>query len=166
LRKSAYRDEIREASVTGRSAGWRLGVAIVAVIAFLGLVGVGIWYFKVATSDVKGAGDATRQVNSAPNRLQAQARWTDLYNGIQADDRKINTLAQTYALSPSEMNLVNLTGAQNVCDSNIAAYNALQTNQLFAPFQPPLLPIQVGSDPTTDCRPDLQPTPPAPSPSA
>lgn len=152
------REDIRLASKVGRSAGWRLGVVFLVILGISAAIGVGAWVFKVATSDVKGKGDAQVQVNSAANRLQAQTRYTELYEGIQAADKKINGMQ---ANARSEFDRTNVQGAINVCLESVAEYNRMATDVTTSKWRPELYPERVGSDPATDC----QPTMPTPTPS-
>lgn len=147
------RREVADASAVGMSAAWRIVLSFLAVLAVAGLVSIGIWYFKVATSDVKGAGDAARQNNSAANRLHAQQKYAELHEGIQATDRNIDTLAEAVKNDPTQVNKTNLIGAQNVCQSSVAEYNAMATNVLTRGWIPAGLPVRVGDDPGTDCKP-------------
>lgn len=158
--RSDARREIREVNYVARHSAWRLAVWIVAGVLFFGAIGVGVWYFGVATSGVKGAGDATKQQNSAANRLQAQAKYSSLYEGILAADKNIDTLDAAAKADPTVVNKTNLTGAQNVCQQDVAAYNAMAVNSLTAQWRPVELPARVGDDPMTDCKPTpVTPTP-------
>jgi hypothetical protein len=159
MSKNPLRDEMREASAVARGASWRIYIAIIAAIVAVGAISVGIWYFKVATSDAKGAGDATREINSVANRLQAQAEYTRLYNGILAADRNLDVLAAAVDRDPTQINQTNLVGAQNICQTAVGDYNALATNALKAKWRPVELPQQVGFDPATDCQPTITATP-------
>lgn len=151
------REEIRFASKVGRSAGWRLGVVFLIVLGLSAVLGIGAWVFRVATSETKGKGDAQIQVNSAANRLQAQTRYTELYEGIQAADKKINGMQ---ANARSEFDRTNVQGAINVCLENVAAYNRMATDVTTSKWRPELYPERLGDDPATDCQPTL-PTPTA-----
>lgn len=159
--RKQFNQDVKDANYAGRKAGLSIGAWIIISILFFGAMGVAVWYFQVATSDVKGAGDAQKQVNSSANRLQAQDKYNKLYTGIQAADRNINTLAETYRLSPTERNLINLTGAQNVCSSNVGDYNQMATNATTKQWIPVELPTVVGNDSATDCKPDNAPSPAA-----
>jgi hypothetical protein len=159
-RTNPYADDIREINAGARSAGWRLGIWIVVAVLFFGAIGVGVWYFKVATSDAKGAGDATRQQNSAANRLQAQAKYAQLYEGILTADRNIDTLDAAAKADATQVNKTNLIGAQNVCSQSVADYNAMAANSLTAQWRPAGLPVRVGDDPSTDCKPTAVPPTP------
>jgi hypothetical protein len=59
-------------SRVARGMSWRAGVWIVCAVLFFGLLGAGIWAFRVASSDVRGQGNATQKINAADNRLFAQ----------------------------------------------------------------------------------------------
>lgn len=158
--RSDARREIREVNYVARHAGWRIGAWIVVAVLFLGALGVGIWYFGVATSGVKGAGDATKQQNSAANRLNAQAKYASLYEGIIAADKNIDVLDATAKADPTMVNKTNLAGAQNVCNQAVADYNRMATDVLTAQWRPANLPERVGDDPMTDCKPTpVTPTP-------
>lgn len=160
MKRYDWQADVREGSAAARSVGWRAALWIIAAVVFFGAIGGGIWYFKVATSDIKGAGDAARQNNSAANRLQAQAKYSQLHEGIRAADRNIDTLAAAASVDPTQVNKTNLIGAQNVCQSNVAEYNAMATNVLTRDWIPEGLPTRVGDDPSTDCKPDpITPTP-------
>jgi hypothetical protein len=152
------REDIRAASKVGRSAAWRLGVVIAIVLGLGALTGIGVWVFKVATSDVKGAGDAQIEVNSAGNRLRAQTLYTKLYEGIEASDKKINNMAKN---ARSEFDRTNIEGAINVCLESVAEYNRLETDVLTSKYRPAQYPARIGNDPLTDCQPEIQPTPSA-----
>lgn len=154
LNRDGYRQGVSDANYAARRSAPSVLVWTFVVIAVVAAIGIGVWYFTVATSGVKGQGDATKQTNSAANRLQAQARYAQLYEGIQAADKNITTLAKAAAANPTQVNQTNLTGAQNVCQQDVAAYNSMATNALTSPWIPPALPARVGDDPATDCQPD------------
>lgn len=150
------RQDINDMNYVGRRAGLSLGAWIIVGVVFFGLIGIGIWGFNVATSDVKGAGDATRQINSAENRLGAETRFRQLYEGVQADDKKINILATT---TNSEMDDTNLAGLMLACTGHVADYNAMVDAPTTAKWRPVDLPARLGDDISTDCKPDVTPTP-------
>lgn len=158
-RKQQYdwEDELREDRTYARRVGWSAGRW--ALTIFLGLVllsGIG-WAIKVAVADIKGAGDAHVQINTAANRLEAQKKYNQLYEGIIAADKKINVMA---ASARSEFDRTNVQGATNVCLETVADYNRMAGDVLTAKWKPVHLPARVGEDPTTDCVPTLpSPTP-------
>lgn len=152
------REEIRVASAVGRSAGWRIALVTGLVILACAGLSIGAWVFKVQTSDIKGAGDAQVEVNSAGNRLRAQTLYTKLYEGIEAQDKKITSMSKN---ARSEFDRTNIEGAINVCLESVAEYNRLDTDVLTSKYRPAQYPARIGDDPLTDCQPDIQPTPAA-----
>ncbi len=154
LDRDQFNQDVRDANYAARRTVPSALIWLLVIIAVFAAIGVGAWVFKVATSDVKGAGDATRQNNSAANRLQAQAKYAQLHEGIRAADKNITTLAQVVATDPTVVNKTNLTGAQNVCQQNVAEYNAMAVNVLTRDWIPVELPARVGDDQATDCLPD------------
>jgi len=137
-----------------RGAGWRVGVWIVVGVIFFGLLGIGLWAFNVATSDVKGRGDAQIKVNSADNRLFAQGNFLDLYNEIKATDRKLDQAAADKAAHPNDPTAAtNYTGLKAHCEDVRAEYNAAAKKISQAKFRDEDLPAQIDdSDPATDCK--------------
>jgi len=150
------RRDIQDANFVARRAGLSVAGWILVTLVFFAVIGIGTWAFKVITSDVKGKGDATRQVNSAENRLGAETRFRQLYEGITADDDKINLMAST---ANSEMDDTNLQGLMLSCTGRIGEYNAMVTAPTTAKFRPIELPTRIGQDIETDCKPDTTPTP-------
>lgn len=153
LDRDQLRQDVRDANYAARRTVPSALIWIGVIIAVFVVIGVATWYFKVATSGVKGAGDATRQNNSAANRLQAQAKYAQLHEGVLAADRNIDILAAAAKDDPSQVNKTNLLGAQNVCTSNVGEYNAMALNALTQQWIPAELPARVGDDPATDCKP-------------
>jgi hypothetical protein len=159
LDRGRYRQDVQDVNYAARKTVPSALIWLGVFIAVIAAIGIGTWYFKVATSGVKGAGDATRQVNSGANRLQAQAKYAQLHEGILAADKNITTLAQAAAASPTQVNQTNLTGAQNICQQHVAEYNAMAVNALTAQWRPIELPSRLGDDKASDCQPDPIPTP-------
>lgn len=129
--------------VIARGAGIRLGGWIVISLLFFGVIGVAIWGFKVATSDIKGQGDATRQVNDGGNRLAQQAYFEQTYADIQAADRALDIPGTA----------TEVQGRRIYCIRLVGDYNAAARKQVAAKFRVADLPVQIDStDPTTDCE--------------
>lgn len=106
--------------LAGRAALWT-----VAAVLFVGLIGVGVWVFKVVTSDVKGAGDATRITNSGKNRIAAQETFEALYAQIQAYDRNLDQAAKDKAEHPGDpFFATNYSGLVKTCQDAVGQYNA------------------------------------------
>jgi hypothetical protein len=135
-----------------RGAGWRAGLIIVATVAFFILLGAGIWAFAVATSDVKGRGDATRTVNSGDNRLAQQAYFEQTYADIKAADRKLDQLAADKASKVDGAD-IRYSGAVNYCQGLVGDYDAAARKQVAAKFRAVDLPASIDqTDPTSDCK--------------
>jgi len=148
------RNEIRDANRDAMSAGWRLAIWIIAVVVFFGALGVGIWYFKVHTSDVKGEGDQKRQNNSNVNRTNAQQWFEAQYGKIRETDRNIDQAAAERKAKPDDEILrANYLGLQNSCVRMVEEYNAKSTQVLYEDWKSPGLPDRIdGTDNITDCK--------------
>lgn len=136
-----------------RGLGIRAGGWIVAGVAFFILLGAGVWGFRVATSDIRGQGDATVQKNSGTNRIAAQERFEERYQDILAADRRIDVMAAAAKASKGETAQVNLTGAINYCIEAVAEYNADARKFTAREFRAADLPPRIDNlDPATDCK--------------
>lgn len=149
------------------NVGARIAIWIVVAVVVLGSVGAGIWAFKVATSDVKGAGDQTRATNDGQNRINAQEWFHGQYGQILAADRNLDDAAKNLAASTSEKDRefwrTNYTGLKNRCNEMVAVYNAETQKVTRGKWLDPALPYQIdASDPRTDCR-EAAPATPAPA---
>lgn len=112
--------------------GLSLGVVGIVLLTFV-VAGIGalIWWLGVASSSTSGAGDLTRQRNSAQNIAQ----WSTMFNGeyqrIQGDVANLATLkAAETAPEATEQDRIDYTGAQTVCQQDVAAYDADTKNVL------------------------------------
>jgi hypothetical protein len=152
--RDEWRAEIREVNAAARSTGWRIALWVVAVVVLFGLIGGGIWAFKVATADVKGRGDVVRKVNDADNRLFAQGNFLDLYNEVKAADRKLDQAAADKAAHPHDTFFATTyTGLKAHCEDARAQYNAAAQKISQAKFRDENLPAQIeDSNPETDCQ--------------
>jgi hypothetical protein len=141
-------------SRVARGAGWRAGLVIVAVVVFVGVIGVGIWAFRFATSDAKGRGDAVQNKNSGVNRVGAQERFHTLYNAVLAADKRIDVLAATVKALPGDVVAqTNYVGAKNFCIQAVADYDAETHKYSARDFRDPGLPYEIDQlDPKTDCQ--------------
>lgn len=128
---------------------WTLGFLILGA-----LVGVTTWGFGVLTSDVKGRGDATRQKNSATNRIGAQERFEDLFAEIESADKRLDQAAADLATTPGDPTLrTNYTGLRNHCLDVVGDYNAEARKYTAAQFRAIDLPLEIDdTDPATDCK--------------
>jgi len=143
-----------------RGASWRAGVWIIGVVVFIGLIGIGIWGFRVSTADIKGQGDAHMKINSADNRLFAQGNFNDLYQEVLASDRKLDQAAQDVNTHPGDQfYATNYTGLMNHCQDTVAMYNSAARKITEARFRDADLPYQIdGSNPVADCKPTTLPS--------
>ncbi len=130
-------------TTVARGASWRAAVWIVAAVVFFGLLGAGIWGFRVVTSDVKGQGDAVRITNDGRNRLAQQAYFEQTYADIKAADLNLDL--------PGED--VEKAGRLAYCRRLVADYNAAARKEVAEAFRSADLPPQItDTDPSTDCK--------------
>lgn len=134
--------------------GFSIGLRVLLVVIVAALLGGGVWAFKVATSDIKGQGDAVRTKNSGTNRIAAQERFEELYAGIKAADERIDVMAAAKTAAPADpISSINYTGAINYCIQIRADYNAEARKYTAEQFRAADLPAQIDStDPLFDCQ--------------
>lgn len=149
-----HRDEWKAVDSASRSAGWRFGVWTLAIVLFFGALTAGIWWFKVATSDVRGAGDATQKINSGPNRIAAQETFEALFQQIQTYDRNLDQAAKDKAEHPgSEFYATNYSGLIKQCNDAVGQYNADARKVSRAKWLTEDLPFEIDlNNPLTDCK--------------
>lgn len=144
----------REHDKMGAAIGGRGLLVIVILVVFFGLLGGGIWFAKVQTSGVKGAGDVKRTNNSAPNRIAAQKEFEALYAGVIAADKRIDQAAAALKRSPNDYTAqVRYDGSLSFCVGLVADYNAKARGTTSMDWRSADLPPQIlDLDPTTDCK--------------
>lgn len=136
-----------------RGAGWRVGVIVLCILAFGGIVSAIGWGISVATSDAKGQGDAVKRVNNGDNRLAQQAYFEQTYQDIKAADRKLDQLAADKAAKIDGAD-IRYSGAVTYCLGLTGDYNAAARKQVAAKFKAVDLPNHIDTtDPATDCAP-------------
>jgi hypothetical protein len=137
-----------------RGFGWRAGAWIVVTIAFIAVISAGIWALKVATSDVKGAGDQTQKINSVDNRIYAQEHFFTLYNNLIAYDQQLDQAAKDKAEHPGDRFFaINYSGLVKTCIDARNQYNADAFKVTQARWRDQSLPFQIdATDPKTDCK--------------
>lgn len=145
------------------SFAWRVLVALLAALAVCGIVGGVIWGIKVITSDVRGAGDQTRIVNDANNRINAQQWFHDQYGQIRSTDGKLDPAyvnLQAALGTPDENVLrVTYTGLLDRCIDMREQYNSEAQKVTRQQWRDPQLPTRIDeSDPATDCQPSTSAT--------
>ncbi|MFC0504256.1 hypothetical protein [Micromonospora costi] len=154
------RREVADGAAVGMSAGWRIGIAVLVVLAVGAAIAIGSWYFRVATSGVKGAGDATRITNDGQNRVNAQEWFAGMYQEIRSTDRRIDEAYAEVSRKPTEINQENYRGLVNRCIDMVGDYNAEAQKVSRGQWRDPSLPAQIDdTDPTTDCRAAHSPDP-------
>lgn len=148
------RNEWKKVDSVSRSAGWRIGVWTIAVVLFAGLVGGGIWAFKVATSDIRGQGDATQKINSGANRIAAQETFEALFQQIQTYDRNLDQAAKDKAEHPGDpFYATNYSGLVKQCNDAVGQYNADARKVSRAKWLTEDLPFEIDlNNPLTDCK--------------
>lgn len=153
MTRGVWRDDVREGSAVARSIGWRAAVWVLGILALVVVTGAVWWGIKVATSDVKGQGDALQTKNSGTNRIRAQEEFVQTYQDVLAADQRVDVMWNAAQTNPATVNTTNYTGAVNFCIQAVADYNALSDKYTSADFRPADLPEQIDSlDPTTDCK--------------
>jgi hypothetical protein len=127
-----------------------IGVATVVGIALLSW---GIWAISVAVSGPKGQGDAIKIKNSASNLIEQQAKFEELYQGIQSADKKTELAAERLAVKPDDLTLQQQhAGVQSGCISLVAEYDALSRKFLAEDFKAIDLPATVPTTAAFDCK--------------
>lgn len=145
------------------------GFIILIVILVVGGISALIWGFNVATSDLKGRGDAQMKINSGTNRIEEYTKFFTL-------DKDIRTTAQNAADAKAQLDAFNkttpvsasesfnitetrnnlqttYTGNHQQCVANVNAYNAAsQASYTESKFKDSSLPwnysTSVCDDPT------------------
>lgn len=137
-----------------RGGAWRMALFVIAGIVLAGIIGGGIWAVKVATSDVRGAGDQAAKVNSANNRIFAQEHFFTLYNALIAYDQQLDQAAADKAEHPGDQFFAtNYSGLVKTCIDARNQYNADANKVTQAKWRDPSLPFQIDDlDPKTDCK--------------
>lgn len=137
-----------------RGGTWRAFIWVVAVLIAVGVISIGVWGFRVVTSDTAGKGNAVIQKNDANNRIAAQERFENMYQDVKAADAKITVAAEALALDPTDKTAQqNLTGVKNYCIQAAADYNAEARKYSAEDFRSADLPFQIDTfDTSTDCK--------------
>lgn len=132
----------------------RVWLLLLLAVALVGAVGVGVWIFKVQTSDTKGRGDAEIIKNEAKNRIRAQEGFEDKYAAIVTADRNLTLTAEELAKNPGDQKLsTELTGQKMICNDAVGRYNADARKFSKEDFKAADLPDQIDdTDPATNCK--------------
>lgn len=136
------------ARTAGLGLAGYLGVAL-TIVAIAGLCAFG-WWISVLVSGPKGAGDVTKDQNSAQNREYWSAKFNGDMQQLQADQANLATLKQTAAgPGATQQDAANYQGALLNCRTDAATYNTDANNVLAAQWIPAGLPTSVNA--TTYC---------------
>jgi hypothetical protein len=110
-----------------------------------------LWVAGVFTSGVRGTGNVIQQRNSSTNRVAQNTTLNNDSQTVIADHQKITQMSAipTGQLTPQDR--MDLQGAEQVCDSDVAAYNAAAANILAQGQLPDALPQSY--DASTECEP-------------
>jgi len=144
-----WREARRDVNRGGRfGLGW-----VFVILAVIAILGIAVWGFNVATSSIKGQGDAVIQKNSADNWIKAQAFFEEKYQDITVSDKQIGVATAALAAKPEDRTLqTNLTGITNHCLSAVGEYNAEARKFLSEDFRSADLPSEIDQyDTATDC---------------
>jgi len=141
-------------SKVARGAGWRVGVAVLATIVVVSILGAIGWGIGVLLSDPAGKGNAIKQKNTANNRIQAQELFEQSYADIKAADKKVKIAKEALATDPADPTLrTNYTGVLQFCVSAVEDYNADARKYSLEDFRSSDLPYQIDEfDLATDCK--------------
>jgi len=128
--------------------------AFVGALVVVALIAAGIWAFNVATSGIKGQGDAAINKNSADNWPQQQAEFERLFASIKSQDKNIGiAFAELQADPKNSVKQTNYSGQVRNCNDTVANYNAKAREFNARDFRAADLPAQIDeSDPATDCK--------------
>lgn len=139
---------------TTMSATFRIWLVVVLVVVLGGLLSAGIWYFKVGTSDIRGAGNAEIIKNEAGNRIRAQEGFEKYFQAILAADQTINLTAESLKTDPGNPKLMTeLMGQKQACMITVGQYNAKARSFSQADFRAADLPFEIdNTNPQTDCK--------------
>lgn len=146
-----------EAKPTRTTAKWtvRGWLIVVLVIVLAAVITAVLWGLRVATSDVKGQGDAEIIKNDARNRIRAQEGFEKLFADIQVADRNLTTTARVLRAKPTgDLKLeTELLGQKHYCAGLVAEYDAKARSFTQQDFRAADLPQKIDArDGTTDCE--------------
>jgi hypothetical protein len=156
--------------------GGGFGTILAVILGFMA-VGAVIWGISVATSDIRGQGDAQMQINSGTNRIDQYTHFWTLDKDIRSQSQNVATAKQQlddfnkampiskdepFNISEQRTSLQNnYNGPLQLCRANVAQYNNDSKAYTSAKFKDSQLPW--GYDPTACDSPiSLPVAPPAP----
>jgi hypothetical protein len=126
---------------------WAAVVFVTLALAVIG--GLAIW-IATATSAARGNAAVTRQHNSGANQVAQNTTLLGDSQAVIADQQKIEQMASIPSGEMTQQDLMNLYGAEQVCDTDVATYNAAVRNVLAQGLLPAGLPTAYSA--TTECE--------------
>lgn len=148
------RRDKREIDDAARFGASRIILYMVVFLVVTLVIG-GIWWgIRVATSEVKGTGDATIKINSGDNQIASQETFEKLYQQIQAYDRNLDQAARDKAAHEGDSWYAeNYSGLVMQCNNAVAQYNADANSVSRAKWRSEKLPFQIDqTDTRFDCK--------------
>jgi hypothetical protein len=137
----------------GRIILWTVLCAVALVALWIGIAGA-VLGFNVATAGIVGKSQETIQIQSAANRIAQQERFATLYNDIQAQSNQIPNTRTALAAATTNDDRSRLAtvllGQQNLCDQNVANYNALTEKVTAEDFKDQSFPASI--NPAQYCK--------------
>lgn len=113
----------------------------VVILAIMALIGGIVWGFGVATSGIKGQGDAVKINNSAENWTGKQEKFEKLYAGVEAAKEKVVLQNQLLKDNPDDLTQrQTAAGVKSACINAVQAYNAESRKVLSRDWKSPDLP--------------------------
>lgn len=141
-----YREERRETRRVGMLVlRWVLALIVVGLV-----IGAGLWWLNVATSEVRGQGDGVVQRNNAENWLDAQARFEENYAEYESTLVRLDVAYAAHVAAPDDKTLQQTyLGTVGYCTSLVADYNADARNFLREDFRAFDLPASIDASTCT-----------------
>lgn len=141
-----YREERRETRRVGALVlRWVLALIVVGLV-----IGAGLWWLNVATSEVRGQGDGVIQRNSAENWIDAQARFEENYAEYESTLVRLDVAYAAHAATPDDKTLQQTyLGTVGYCTTLVADYNADARNFLREDFRASDLPASLDASTCT-----------------
>ena len=136
-----------------RGATWRGWIWVISAVVVVSLILGVSWAVRVATSDIRGAGDATIEINSGDNRIQSQELFEAMYAKVLEYDRNLDVAAATLAKTPSSFNQTNYDGLVMICNAAVEQYNVETRKVGSAKWRSSDLPYEIDTTaPESDCK--------------
>ena len=135
----------------GIAWGWLLLIIFIVIAV---VTSAGLWLFGVATSGIKGQGDATKINNSAENWTEKQKLFHTKYQAVEGAKQKISVYKASVAsaTTPGEKKTAqtNLDGMISQCINYATEYNTETSAVLSRDWKDPELPYNI--NPVTECK--------------